>query len=244
MSRTSANLFGGIEHPVDKRRHCRRRPFDDYSASRREDLKGTQRLAGSVVAIAPFPPCHGTRVRGQVRASWRNRALNPRVVPAQQNGSDAAVGSTPADPPPPGASWPSRRPWPTCRSPAPRTRTRNIAGYGYQREPIDGSASGYLSAYTSSAFIRHGCPRPNGVRGPNIYADHALPRTHSTAAERRAPSLPAWRAAGSLYPVVQLWSVPLLQGGHLDVAGPIGGSEWRRGSKSAPPRKTTFTETS
>lgn len=34
---------------------------------------------------------------GQVRASWPNKALNPRVVPAQQNGSDAAVGSAPED---------------------------------------------------------------------------------------------------------------------------------------------------
>ena len=47
-----------------------------------------------------------------------------------------------------------------------------------------------------------------------------------------------------LDPLLQLRSLRLLQAGHLDVAGPVGRSERGRGSKSAPPRKTTFTETS
>jgi hypothetical protein len=49
------------------------------------------------------------------------------------------------------------------------------------------------------------------------------------ADERKTLSLPTWRAAGLLYPLVQLWSLSLLLGGDLDVAGPVGGSEWRRG---------------
>ena len=48
------------------------------------------------------------------------------------------------------------------------------------------------------------------------------------AAVRVAPSLPTWRASGSLYPLVQFWSLRLVQGGDLHVAGSIGGSEWRR----------------
>jgi hypothetical protein len=45
----------------------------------------------------------------------------------------------------------------------------------------------------------------------------------------RGPLLPPWCAAGLLYPLVQLWSFPLLQAGDLDVAGPASGSERRRG---------------
>jgi hypothetical protein len=53
--------------------------------------------------------------------------------------------------------------------------------------------------------------------------------TSGHAAERAAPSLPTGRAAGLVYPLTQLRSLPLLQGGDLDVEGPVGGSEWRRG---------------
>lgn len=63
VSRSSTNLFGGIEHLVDKRRHRRWRPFDDHPAARRGDLDGTQRLAGSVIAVALVLPRHVNRVR-------------------------------------------------------------------------------------------------------------------------------------------------------------------------------------
>ena len=43
---------------------------------------------------------------------------------------------------------------------------------------------------------------------------------------RRSP--PTRRAARLHDPLVQLRSLHLLPGGHLEVAGPIGGSEWRR----------------
>src|ERR1700694_3498975 len=45
----------------------------------------------------------------------------------------------------------------------------------------------------------------------------------------RSPSGPTRRAARLLDPLVQLWSLCLLQSGHLDVPGPVGGSEWRWG---------------
>src|SRR5262249_36623741 len=42
------------------------------------------------------------------------------------------------------------------------------------------------------------------------------------------PSLPTLHAPRLLYPLEHLWSLRLLQGLHLDVAAPVGGSERRR----------------
>ena len=59
-----------------------------------------------------------------------------------------------------------------------------------------------------------------------------------------AVSPPPRHVAGLLDPLAHLLTLRFLKGGYLGVATVIGVSECRRDSKSAPPRKTTFTETS
>jgi hypothetical protein len=46
------------------------------------------------------------------------------------------------------------------------------------------------------------------IRAASLTVIISVPYPYSSAAEGRAPSLPTWRAASLLYPVVQLWSMP------------------------------------
>jgi hypothetical protein len=65
---------------------------------------------------------------------------------------------------------------------------------------------------------------------------------HARVAEV-ALSLPAGNASCLLRPVEQLMLRNLVQARDLDVAGPVGASNVGGGSKCAPPKNKTFTDT-
>src|SRR6266700_3407817 len=79
------------------------------------------------------------------------------------------------------------------------------------------------------------CALRSSERGRHSATDSGIARLDTakgprqTVSPARSPSVPTRRAARLLDPLVQLWSLCLLQSGHLDVSGPVGGSKWRWG---------------
>src|SRR5215218_3609888 len=80
---------------------------------------------------------------------------------------------------------------------------------------------------TTVAVVGWKLAQPGEVTLACVAEELALFALMGTVSPSRSSSGPTRRAARLLDPLVQLRSLCLLESGHLDVPGPIGGSEWR-----------------